>query len=112
MLPKRSASRRYENRTGPAGTSGWPGAINGTIWAMFATIAAAAVAVGIVNALSGAQDAAWRGVSYDIGRRLFWELSSLIVILELLPILMLAVRHMRQAPGLAVRIGIGMVALL
>ncbi|WP_246207274.1 LytTR family DNA-binding domain-containing protein [Bradyrhizobium rifense] len=79
---------------------------------MFAAIAAVAFAIGIVNALSGAQDAAWRGDSYDIGRRLFWELSSIIVILLLVPILALAVRRIRQARGLAARIGIAAAGLL
>ncbi|MDA9431195.1 histidine kinase [Bradyrhizobium sp. CCBAU 51627] len=77
---------------------------------MLAAIAAVAMAIGIVNALSGAQDAAWRGDSYDIGRRLFWELSSIIVILLLVPILMLSVRRMREA-SLAERIGVGAVTL-
>ncbi|MET4068683.1 uncharacterized membrane protein YhaH (DUF805 family) [Bradyrhizobium sp. S3.2.6] len=94
-----------------SGTSGWRGGISGE-WTMFAAIAAVALAIGVVNALSGAQDAAWRGDSYDIGRRLFWELSSIIVILLLVPILTLAVRRMRQAHGLAIRIGIAAVALL
>jgi uncharacterized membrane protein YhaH (DUF805 family) len=94
-----------------SGTSGWSGGINGD-WTMFAAIAAVALAIGIVNALSGAQDAAWRGDSYDIGRRLFWELSSIIVILLLVPILALAVRRMRRTPGLARRVGIAAVALL
>jgi hypothetical protein len=79
---------------------------------MFAAIAAVALAIGIVNALSGAQDAAWRGDSYDIGRRLFWELSSIIVILLLVPILAQAVRRIRQARGLAIRIGVAAAALL
>ncbi|MGW1422798.1 LytTR family DNA-binding domain-containing protein [Bradyrhizobium manausense] len=79
---------------------------------MFAAMAAIALAIGIVNALSGAQDAAWRGDSADIGRRLFWEMTSIIVILALVPILMLAVRHMRQTPGLAARTGMGVAALL
>jgi hypothetical protein len=94
-----------------SGTSGWPGGINGD-WTMFGAIAAIALAIGIVNALSGAQDAAWRGDSYDIGRRLFWELSSIIVILLLVPILLLSIRRMRRTAGLAARIGIGAVALL
>ncbi|TYL88831.1 LytTR family DNA-binding domain-containing protein [Bradyrhizobium cytisi] len=94
-----------------SGTSGWRGGISGE-WTMFAAIAAVALAIGVVNALSGAQDAAWRGDSYDIGRRLFWELSSIIVILLLVPILTLAVRRMRQAHGLAIRIGIAAVAVL
>ncbi|WP_298882932.1 LytTR family DNA-binding domain-containing protein [uncultured Bradyrhizobium sp.] len=79
---------------------------------MFAAIAAIALVVGIVNALSGAQDATWRGDSADIGRRLFWELSSIVVILALVPILMLAVRRMRGTASLAMRTGIAAAALL
>jgi LytTr DNA-binding domain len=103
--------RARGDEASPPGTSGWRGGINGD-WTMFAAIAAVAFAIGVVNALSGAQDAAWRGDSYDIGRRLFWELSSIIVILLLVPILALAVRRIRQARGLAVRIGIAAAALL
>lgn len=94
-----------------AGTSGCRGGISGD-WTMFAAIAAVALAIGIVNALSGAQDAAWRGDSADIDRRLFWELSSIVVILLLVPILARAIRRMRQTPGLPARAGIGAAALL
>ena len=79
---------------------------------MFAAIAAVALAIGIVNAFSGAQDAAWRGDSYDIGRRLFWEMSSIAVILLLLPMLVLAVRRMRRTHHLVARAAIGVTALL
>lgn len=79
---------------------------------MFAAIAAVALAIGIVNAFSGAQDAAWRGDSYDLGRRLFWEMSSIAVIVLLLPILVLAVRRMRRTPGLGAQAAIGAIALL
>ncbi|MET4257136.1 uncharacterized membrane protein YhaH (DUF805 family) [Bradyrhizobium sp. S3.12.5] len=103
--------RALGDEASASGTSGWRGGISGE-WTMFAAIAAVALAIGVVNALSGAQDAAWRGDSYDIGRRLFWELSSIIVILLLVPILTLAVRRMRQAQGLAIRIGIAAVAVL
>ena len=103
--------RARGDEASPPGTSGWRGGINGD-WTMFAAIAAVALAIGIVNALSGAQDAAWRGDSYDIGRRLFWELSSIIVILPLVPILAQAVRRIRQARGLAIRIGVAAAALL
>jgi hypothetical protein len=103
--------RARGDEASPPGTSGWRGGINGD-WTMFAAIAAVALAIGIVNALSGAQDAAWRGDSYDIGRRLFWELSSIIVILLLVPILAQAVRRIRQARGLAIRIGVAAAALL
>ncbi|WP_247387452.1 MULTISPECIES: LytTR family DNA-binding domain-containing protein [unclassified Bradyrhizobium] len=78
---------------------------------MFVAIAAVSLAIGIVNALSGAQDAAWRGGSSDVGRRLFFELSSIAVILLLLPILVRAVQRIRRASGL-MRVGIGVATLL
>jgi len=105
-------NRTRGDQAPPAGTSGWRGGINRGDWTMFGAIAAVALAIGIVNALSGAQDAAWRGGSYDVGRRLVWELSSIVVILLLLPIPVLAVRRMRRAPGLAAWIGIAAAALL
>lgn len=95
----------------PAGTSGWRGGISGSR-TMFGAIAAVSLTIGIVNALSSAQDAAWRGDNYDIGRRLFWELSSIIVILLLVPILALAVRRMHQTQGRTTRIGIAAITLL
>jgi DNA-binding LytR/AlgR family response regulator len=79
---------------------------------MFAAIAAIALAIGIVNALSGAQDAAWRGDSSDVGRRLFWEMSSIAVILLLLPMLVFAVRRMRRTPSFAAQAAIAAIALL
>lgn len=94
------------------GTSGWRAGISGGDWMMFGAITAVALAVGIVNALSGAQDAAWRGDRYDVGLRLFWELTSIVVILLLVPILVIAIRRMRRTPGLAARAAIGAVALL
>ncbi|UVO33895.1 LytTR family transcriptional regulator DNA-binding domain-containing protein [Bradyrhizobium arachidis] len=104
-------SRASGDEASPSGTSGWSRGISGE-WTMFAAIAAIALAIGIVNALSGAQDATWRGDSADIGRRLFWEMTSIVVILALVPILMLSVRRMHATTGLAARIGIGAAALL
>ena len=104
-------NRTRGDEASPPGTSGWSRGISGD-WTMFAAIAAIALTIGIVNALSGAQDAAWRGDSADIGRRLFWEMTSIVVILLLVPILMLSVRRMRRTTGLAARIGIGAAALL
>ena len=95
-----------------AGTSRGPFGTSRGDRTMLAAIAAVALAIGIVNAFSGAQDAAWRGDRYDIGRRLFWEMSSIAVILLLLPILVLAVRRMRRTPRLAVRAAIGAITLL
>ncbi|MBR0962430.1 LytTR family DNA-binding domain-containing protein [Bradyrhizobium japonicum] len=104
--------RAHGDEASATGTSGWRGGISRGDWTMFGAIALVALAIGIVNALSGAQDAAWRGDSSDVGRRLFWELSSIIVILLLVPILVFAVRRMRQAPSLAARARIGAIALL
>ncbi|QPF88751.1 LytTR family DNA-binding domain-containing protein [Bradyrhizobium commune] len=104
--------RTRGDEASPAGTSGWRGGISRGDWTMFGAIAAVSLAIGVVNALSGAQDAAWRGDSYDVGRRLFWEMSSVIVIMLLVPILVLAVRRIRRTPSLAARAGIGAVALI
>ena len=104
-------NRTQGDEASSLGTSGWRSGISGN-WTTFAAIAAIALIIGIVNALSGAQDAAWRGDSADIGRRLFWEMTSIVVILALVPILMRSVQHMRRATGLPARIGIGMGALL
>jgi DNA-binding LytR/AlgR family response regulator len=104
--------RARGDEASPAGTSGWRGGISRGDWTIFGAITAVALAIGSVNALSGAQDAAWRGDSSDVGQRLFWELSSIIVILLLLPILVLAVRRMRGTASLGARIGIAVIALL
>ncbi|MGY8678691.1 LytTR family DNA-binding domain-containing protein [Bradyrhizobium sp. UFLA05-153] len=105
-------NRNTRDEASRPGTSGGLFGISGGDWTMFAAIAAVALALGIVNALSGAQDAAWRGDSYDIGRRLFWEMSSIAVVLLTIPLLVLAVRRMHRSPGLVVRVGIGALALL
>ncbi|MVT76558.1 LytTR family transcriptional regulator [Bradyrhizobium cajani] len=111
--PPWDGDRSARDEPQASGTSGRLfGASGGGDWTMLGAIAAVSVAIGIVNALSGAQDAAWRGDSYDVSRRLFWEMSSIATILLLLPILVLAVRRMRRASGLARRAGIGVVALV
>jgi len=104
--------RTAGDETPSAGTSGWFRGISGSDWTMFGAIAAVALAIGFVNGLSAAQDASWRGDSYDLGRRLFWELSSITAILMTVPILVLAVRRMRQIPGLAIRAGIGAIVVV
>ena len=105
-------NRARGDEASSSGTSGWPGGISRGDWTTFGALAAVALAIGIVNALSGAQDAAWRGDNSDIGRRLLWELTSIVVILLLVPILMLSIRRMRRTTGLAARIGLGVGALL
>lgn len=104
--------RTRGDETPRAGTSRRLRGISGGDWAMFGAIAGVALATGIVNALSGAQDAVWRGDRYDLGRRLFWEMSSIAVVLLAVPILVLGVRRMRRTPGYAGQAGIGVIALL
>src|SRR3954471_10801679 len=94
-----------------AGTTGGRRGVSSSDWTVFCAIAVLALAIGVVNGLSAAQDAAWRGGSADLGRRLFWELSSIAVILMTVPMLVLAIRRMRRTPGLAVRAGIGVITL-
>ncbi|MBR0974007.1 MULTISPECIES: LytTR family DNA-binding domain-containing protein [Bradyrhizobium] len=110
--PPRDQDRTARDEMQPVGTSGGILGISGGDWAMFGAIAAISMATGIVNALSGAQDSAWRNGSYDVGRRLFWELSSIVVILLLVPLLMAAVRRMRHTAGLVGQAGIGAMALV
>ncbi len=74
---------------GPPGTSRWRIPAG---WGVAAVILAGAV----VNALSAAHDAERRGAAYDLGLPLFYELTSGIVIIALLPL----VRH---AVGLLTR---------
>jgi LytTr DNA-binding domain len=100
------------DKTSRPGTSGGLRGISRHDLAMLGAIAAVALTVGIVNALSGAQDAAWRGDSSETGRRLFWELSSIAVILLAVPILVLAIRRMRRTPGYAAQAAIGTLALV
>jgi hypothetical protein len=104
--------RKRGDEAARPGTSGALRGINRHDIAMFGAIAVIAFAVGLVNALSAAQDAVWRGDSYDLGRRLFWEMSSIAVILLAVPILVMAVRRMRRTPGYAGRAGIGAIALV
>ncbi|CCE08966.1 conserved membrane hypothetical protein [Bradyrhizobium sp. STM 3843] len=94
--PVRDQHRSPWDEPPPAGTSGGRYGISGSDWAVFGAIAGIAIAIGIVNALSTAQEAARRGNSYDPGRLVFWELSSIAVILLAMPILVLAVRRLRR----------------
>lgn len=110
--PAWDQARPAGDENAPARTSRGLRRISRGDWAMFGAIAVIAFATGVVNALSAAQDAAWRGASDDLGRRLFWELSSVTVILLTIPLLVLVVRRMRRTSGLATRAGIGALALL
>ena len=89
-----------------AGTSGLFSGISGADLLLFRAVAAVSLAIGVVNALSIAQDAAWRGGAYDLRTPLFWEMSSVATIILVAPVLFVAVRRLRHASTWPLRIAL------
>jgi hypothetical protein len=117
--PNRPAAKRVwdQNRpprdeTRPAGTSGWLRGIVGEDRRIYASIAAVSVVIGIVGALSTADDIARRGGVYDVGKPLFWDMTSIFVIILLTPALLAIIRRIRREPTLAVRIALAAVTIV
>jgi LytTr DNA-binding domain len=79
----------------PAGTSGLFRGISDD-WRAYAAVAAVAVSIGFVNALSAADDVARRGGVYDFRTPLLWEMTSIAVIMLLAPVILAAVRRIRS----------------
>lgn len=98
--------------TTPSGTSGWLRGIAGRDRRLFAAVALISLATGIVNALSTAQDVAWRGGAYDLRTPLLWETSSVAMIVLLAPILFVAVWRLRRSSTWAQRIGLAAAAII
>ena len=96
----------------PRGTSGELGGISGADWLFYGAVAAVALGIGVVNALSKAQDVAWRGGVYDARTPLFWEMSSIVTIILVAPVLFVAVRRMRHASGWLLRVGLAAAAII
>jgi DNA-binding LytR/AlgR family response regulator len=96
----------------PRGTSGGLGGISGADWLLYGAVAAVALGIGVVNAVSKAQDLAWRGGVYDARTQLFWELSSIVTIILVAPVLFVAVRRMRHVSAWPLRIGLAVAAIL
>jgi hypothetical protein len=96
----------------PRGTSGVFAGISGADWLYYGAVGVVAVGIGLVNALSKAQDVAWHGGVYDAGTPLLWEMTSIAVIMLLTPILFVAVRRIRRASGWWLRIGLAVAAIL
>ena len=86
--------------------------ISGGDWLLYGAVAAVALVIGVVNALSIAQDAAWHGAAYDVRTPLLWEMSSIVVIVVVAPILFVAVRRMRRASGWLVRLALAAAAII
>jgi hypothetical protein len=95
-----------------AGTTGGLGGISGADWLLYAAVAAVSLGIGVVNALSRAQDVAWRGGAYDVRTPLFWEMSSIVTIILLAPVLFVAVRRMRHVPGWPLRVALAVAAII
>lgn len=78
----------------------------------YAAVAAISLATGLVNALSAAQDAARHGAVYDIRLPLLWEMTSILVIVLLAPLLLAAVRTLLGSSAWSVRIAVALGAIL
>ena len=104
--------RTSRDETRPPGTSGLLRGIGGADWLIYAAVAAVALAIGFVNALSTADDIARRGAVYDVRTPLFWEMTSIAVILVLAPVLLAAVRRMRGTSRWPVRIALAIAVIV
>lgn len=100
------------DETQPRGTSGWLGGISGADRLVYVAVAAVSLAIGIVNALSVAQDVAWRGGAYELRTPLLWEMSSIATILLIAPLLFVGVRRVRHASGWPLRLGLALAAIV
>src|SRR3954453_8754573 len=101
----------WDETTRP-GTSGLFRGITRADRVVYAGVAAVALAIGGVNALSTADDIARRGGAYDLKTPLFWEMTSIAVIILLAPALFAAVRRIRREPGWPVRIALAIAAIV
>src|SRR5437588_11896002 len=100
------------DETTPRGTSGLFRGITGADWLVYAAVAAVALAIGSVNALSTADDIARRGGSYDLKAPLRWELTSIAGIILLAPALFAAVKQIRREPRWLIRIALVIAAIV
>jgi len=100
------------NGTSARGISGELRGISGADWLLYAAIAVVSLGIGIVNALSAAQDVAWRGGAYDLRTPLFWEISSILVIILVAPVLFVAVRRINRVSGWPIRLALAGAAIV
>jgi LytTr DNA-binding domain len=94
------------------GTSGLFRGMTGGDWFIYAAVAVVAVAIGIVNALSAADDIARRGGVYDARTPLLWDMTSIAVIILLIPALLAVVRRIRREPAWAMRLALTIATIL
>lgn len=101
------------DETRPTGTSGWLRGMIGEDWLIYAGVSAVAIVIGIVGALSAADDIARRGGEiYDPWTPLLWDMTSIAVIILLTPALLAFVRRIRREPALGVRVAVAIAAII
>ena len=100
------------DETASSGTSGLLRGFTGADWLVYAAVAAVALAIGFVNALSAADDIARRGGPYDLKTPLLWEMTSVAVIVLLAPVLLAVVRLIRKESRWPVRIALTIAAIV
>ncbi|MFB9265571.1 LytTR family DNA-binding domain-containing protein [Bradyrhizobium erythrophlei] len=110
-------SRTIDDNPEAPGTSGLAAGTSGRDRLTLALVAGLAVVNGLVNALTAAQDAAWRGKPYDLGTPLLWETTSIAVIIALAPAILAGVRRLQAIPARSTQVlfavaGIGAFAIL
>ncbi len=94
------------DETRAAGTSGGLHGTFGEDWLIYAGVSTVAVVIGVVGALSTADDIARRSGVYDPWTPLLWDMTSIAVIILLTPALLAIVRRIRREPALAIRIAV------
>jgi LytTr DNA-binding domain-containing protein len=94
------------DETRAAGMSGWWRGMIGEDRLIYASVALIAVVIGVVGALSTADDIARRSGVYDPWTPLLWDMTSIAVIILLTPALLAIVRRIRREPALAIRIAL------
>jgi LytTr DNA-binding domain len=94
------------DETRAAGTSGWWRGMIGEDRLIYASVALVAVVIGIVGALSTADDIARRSGVYDPWTPLLWDMTSIAVIILLMPALLAIVRRIRREPVPAIRVAL------
>ena len=92
--------------------SGWLRGMTGGDWFIYVAVAAVAFVIGIVGALSTADDIARRGGVYDPRTPLLWDMTSIAVIIALTPALLAIVRRIRREPALAVRVALAVATIV
>jgi hypothetical protein len=100
------------DKASPAGTNGWLRGTIGEDWLIYAAVSAVAIVIGVVGALSTADDIARRGGVYDPATPLLWDMTSIAVIILLTPALLAIVRRIRREPVLAARIALAVATIM